>query len=828
MRSTRRVVAALATISLVPGAVALQGASQAPAGASVVPVARHTLLHPADGVRRATITMTAHGIPHIVAKDYESLGYGEGFATARTSICNLEDTVMTARGLRSRYHGPRRRYADGVTLDATNLQTDTIFGDIRNRRVVQRLLTDPKTGPGQQTRALVRGYAAGVDKYLRSIGGARHVTDPACRGRAWVRADVTPLDIWSAIYSANLLASAGVFVPQIADAAPPGATAPTDGLPQAPVPAQFATPPKDLPTAKALKAGLGKDPDSPFGSNATAVGSGITTTGKGMLLGNPHFPWRGRYRFTQFQLTIPGHYNVAGAGLIGSPVVNIGWNNNVAWSHTVSTAYRFTPYEYKLVPGSGTSYVTESGPTQLIRRTVRVAAKQPDGSVRAMNEDVYRTHEGYVLDAPDVLMPWSHTSFFALRDANAEQLRTVDTFHEMAKAHDVGSLLAAQDRGAGMPWVNTIAADRAGHVLYADHSVVPNVPDDLVRQCSTPTGVVLEQLAGLPALDGTRAQSDCKWRTDADAERPGIFGPRNLPKETRRDWVANANDSYWLPNPQQPLEGYAGIIGCERCERTLRTRMVYRYVLDRLAGTDGLASDHLVSERTLMATEHQNRVYGAEVARANGDLDTVCQAANGGTACDVLKRWDGRSDIGSVGTHLFQEFWKRAQDVQGLWQVPFDPGDPVNTPRDLDATNPLVVKAMQDALTYLHDKGIPDDARWGSLQVAGDDGAPPIPIGGGEGFAGNVNAVSSRAPGANLGRLYPISYGSSHIQAIAFQPDGRLTARTVLTYGQSIDPTRPTSRDQTRLFSQKRWVSFPWTARQIRRGAVSTYVVRGR
>ena len=31
-----------------------------------------------------------------------------------------------------------------------------------------------------------------------------------------------------------------------------------------------------------------------------------------MLLGNPHFPWRGRYRFTQQHLTIPGKYDVAG------------------------------------------------------------------------------------------------------------------------------------------------------------------------------------------------------------------------------------------------------------------------------------------------------------------------------------------------------------------------------------------------------------------------------------------------------------------------------------------------------------------------------------
>jgi acyl-homoserine-lactone acylase len=824
MRRSRR-AAVVVCLGLVPLLTAAPGPGTAPAQAR--PTAQRSLLHPAGGVPRATITRTRHGIPHIVARDYESLGFGEGYATAETSICNLADTLLTARGQRSRYLGPRKRYDDQVTLNATNLQTDTLFTDIHNRHVVERLLADPKRGPGKQTRALVRGFAAGANTYLRHVGGARGVADPACHGKSWVKPNARPIDIWYAIYAANLLASTGVFVPQITDAAPPAATDPTDGLPGAPSAPAFAKPPTRLPSKKALLSRLGKDPEAPFGSNATAVGSDVTTTGRGMVLGNPHFPWRGRYRFTQFQLTIPGHYDVAGAGLIGSPVVNIGWNHDVAWSHTVSTAYRFTPYEYKLVPGSGTTYLTENGPTELDRRTVKVVVKGKGGR-HTVTRHLYRTHEGYVLDAPDVLMPWSHTSFFAIRDANAEQLRTLDTFHDMAKAHDVRSLLRAQDRGAGMPWVNTMAADREGNVLYADHSVVPNVPDDLVQQCLTPTGVALEAAAGLPALDGTRARSSCAWRTDPDAERPGIFGPKNLPTEVRKDWVMNANDSYWLPNPKQPLEGYNSIIGCERCVRSLRTRMVDHYVLDRLAGIDGLAKHHKVSQRTLMATEHENRVYGAELARQNGALDTVCQAANGGPACDVLAKWDGRSDIDSVGTHIFQEFWKRAQDVPGLWLTPFDANDPVNTPRDLNAANPAVIKAMRDALDYLQAKHVPYDAPWGSLQVAGDDGAPAIPIGGGEGFAGNANAVSSRNPAANLGYLYPVSYGSSHIQAVAFLDHGRLRAETILTYSQSMDPTRPTSSDQTRLFSQERWVHFPWTRAQIRRDAVRTYTVSPR
>ena len=618
-----------------------------------------------------------------------------------------------------------------MTLSATNLQTDALFTDLRNRKVVEELMKTPDAAPSQRAQTMVRGYVAGINQYLDDIGGADGVEDPTCKGAGYLDETVTAKDLWYGVYAANLLASTGVFVPQIVDAAPP--TPDDPGLPEVPVSAGFAEPPAVLPSRKELLTGLGKDPDSPFGSNATAVGSDATTTGRGMLLGNPHFPWRGRYRFDQVQLTIPGKYDVAGAALLGSPVINIGWNKDVAWSHTVSTAYRFTPYEYRYTqtaPGGPVMYLTDAGPQELQRDVVEIEVQAEDGSLSTVEEDLYRTPQGYVIDSPAQLMGWSPTSFFAIRDANAEQLRTIDTFLDMGAAKNVKDLIARQDKAGGMPWVNTTAADRFGNVVYADHSVVPNVPNSMTtpgpEYCLTPVGQVLFQLAGLPGLDGTRAESDCTWRTDEDASRPGIFGPENLPVTYRKDWVANANDSYWLPNDEVRLEGFARIIGCEQCERTLRTRMVYRYVMDRLAGTDGLAKGKLVSPRTLRLFEHTNRVFGAELARKHGDLQTVCEAAEGGEACGVLEAWDGKSDVDSVGTHIFQEFWKRVP-ADSAWEVPFDPEHPLNTPRNLDEGNADVVQAMRDALAFLTDKGIPFDAPWGSLQVAGDDGAPADP-----------------------------------------------------------------------------------------------------
>jgi acyl-homoserine-lactone acylase len=816
----RRLVSALVTLWLLPVVVVLLPSTAADS-APPVPDTRTATKHPKHKARyAATVKQTQHGIPHITGKNFGDLGFGSGYMAADSSACTLLDTLITARGNRSLWFGPDARYDDQVTLQASNLQVDAFVTDLRNRHVVEKLLADKVRGPGRQARAMVEGYVAGANRWLRD----HTVKDPECRNAAYLEGlpkgglgKVTALDLWYGVYLANLLASSGVFVKEIVDAAPPSPTDP--GLPVG-LPTSAADLTKEQ--KDAILTGLGRDPERPFGSNATAVGGDRTTTGRGMLLGNPHFPWRGRYRFTQQHLTIPGKYDVAGASLIGSPVVNIGWNKRVAWSHTVSTAYRFTPYEYHLT--GPTTYLTESGPKGLEHRTVSIQVRRSDGTVGTRSEDLWRTDQGYVLDAPDVLMFWTPASVWALRDANAEQLRTVDTFLEMGKARNVQDLLRRQDEAAGMPWVNTTAADRNGNVLYADHSVVPNVPDSLAQQCMTAAGQVLFQLAGLPGLDGTRAGSSCAWGTDADAERPGIFGPGHLPSTVRRDYVFNANDSYWTPNATVRLEGFARIIGCERCERTMRSRMVSQYVVDRFASNGGTGKESL---KSLRGHEHENRVRAAEVMREGNDLNELCAATGETAACQVLARWDGHSNRRSVGNHIFEEFMKRAP-ADSLWEVPFDAADPFNTPRDLAETNQSVQAAMAAAIAYIRTKGIRFDAAWGSLQVAGDRGASPIPLGGGLGdLAGNANALASYRPDQNGDRFRPITYGSSHIQAIAFLDKGRVRARTILTYSQYENPRSRWSEDQTKLYSKQKWVAFPFTEAEIRRHLVRSFVLRG-
>jgi acyl-homoserine-lactone acylase len=281
----------------------------------------------------------------------------------------------------------------------------------------------------------------------------------------------------------------------------------------------------------------------------------------------------------------------------------------------------------------------------------------------------------------------------------------------------------------------------------------------------------------------------------------------------------NANDSYWLPNDKVRLTGYPRIIGCEGCERTMRTKVVMAYVRDRLkSGKETPA--------TLASHEYANRVYAAEVARAGGRLDQVCDATGLTDACRVLHDWDGHSDpTSNAGAAIFQEFVDVA-DERGvnLWTVPFDAQHPLTTPRTL-STSADVVDAMSAAITRITDRGHDLTETYGELHRSGDRGSAGWPLGGGLGdLSGDANAVSS-----TLGDpvLDPVTRGSSYIQAIAFRGRKDIVARTILTYSQYEDPASPWSDDQTEMFSQERWVRFPWTPAQVRAQLVTTLHLTG-
>jgi acyl-homoserine-lactone acylase len=763
----------------------------------------------------AEIRRTAHGVPHIKADDYGSLGFGYGYAFAEDNVCTLAEEVVTLSGQRSRFFGPNRSYIE-LGNPISNLASDFFYRSQNKERTVERLLArgpeDTPPGPSRQARELVRGYAEGYNQFLRDTGIDR-LSDPSCRGAAWVR-EVEALDIWRRFHRFGTLTGSVGLIEAVASARRPAAPGTARSVP--PVTA--------VRRARRLLPNLGHNRPA---SNAYGLGGDATVGGRGMVLGNPHFPWDGPQRFYEAHLTIPGEIDVLGASLFGTPVIGIGHNAHVAWSHTVSTAPRFTPFRLRLVPGHPTRYVVDGATRRMRAQRVTVLVRGKDGRTGRRTRTLYRTRFGRMIVLPG-LFEWSAKVGYAYRDANADNLRMVDTWLAMAKANSVDGLLEATARHQGLPFINTIAADAAGEALYADWSVVPHVTDRHAARCVTsPADKAMFAATGLPVLDGSRAS--CNWGGDPDAVAPGIFGPSRLPLLVRRDFVSNSNDSFWVSNPADPLTGYPRIVGNERTERSLRTRLGIRMVQQRLAGTDELPGRKFTLRR-LQRIVFNNRNYGGELVR--DDLVAVCRAhptvrlGDGNevdlrAACRALQGWDLHDNLNSTGAHIFREFMLRKPDD---WlRVPFDPSDPVNTPHTLDRDNPAVLQALAKAVRLLRDAGIPLDAPLGKLQSE-PRGGKQIPIHGGHELEGVFNMIIApfQVPAG-----YPkVIHGSSFVMVAGFTDEGP-TSWAVLTYSQSADPSSPYFADQTRLFSEKRWVRMRFSEADIVADPqLHTYTVR--
>jgi acyl-homoserine-lactone acylase len=752
---------------------------------------------PSHGGLSAVIRYTEYGIPHIVAKNYADLGFGTGWAQAADQVCTLADGFVTVRGERSRHFGPEARTDFSLSSASDNLSSDLYFRGVRESRTVERLLAEPApSGPSRQAKDLLRGFAAGYDAWLAQ----NRITDPACKGAAWVR-PVTAVDVATRFYALSVLGGQGGAVDEITGAQPP--THSTVGAP-------------DTSAEALIKAVRARTADADMGSNAVAFSGATTANGRGLLLGNPHYPWHGGRRFWQVQQTIPGELNVAGASLLGSPTVSIGYNSHVAWSHTVSTGVPFNLTRLTLSPSDPTVYLVDGKPERMTKRTVTVAVK--DGA--PVTRTQWWTRYGPVVADPggDPPLPWTATTAYAFNDPNAANLRFADTSLGFGKARSTADVLASLDRHQGLPWVNTVAADSSGHSLYTQSQVLPRITDDLAARCSTELGRLTYPQAGLAVLDGSRA--DCTPGTDPDAVQPGTFGPSRMPTLKDAPYAENSNNSAWLTNADRPLTGYERIFGDIGTQRSLRTRGAIEDVAAMARRGD-------LTVRDLQHQEFTNRAPAGDLA--GPDAAKACAALTGGTAtasdgkvvdvsaaCPVLAAWGRTMDTDSRGALLFDRFWRKltaAVPSAQRWKVPFSAADPVNTPNTLNTDAPGFATALADAVAELRAAGIALNSPLGAHQFVVRNGKR-IPVPGGTEGLGVWNKVEPVWDTAQ-GGYTEVTTGSSHIQAVGWNGTDCPVARTLLTYSQSSNPDSAHYSDQTRLFSGEKWVTARFCEKDI-------------
>jgi acyl-homoserine-lactone acylase len=786
-------------------------------------------------VNLVTITRDRSGIPHIVAQNFTALGYGEGYVFAQDNLCTFANDIVTVEGQRSKYFGPNGtavNYSAGTS--STNLQSDLYWRYVHASGLIGRELSaKPPNGLLPEVRQIYTGYVEGYNAYLKS-GKLR---DPACKGKPWVH----PITLADMILRGEQIVTEGSaqqFVPGIVAAAPPATTARDRSSTQASRATRRASVRRASarrasarrasarrgsarrPGLAALKAQFGDQADRAQGSNGIGIGALDTRSHHGIVLANPHFPWRGTERFWMAQLDVPGRYDVEGGTLMGFPLIGIGFNRHIAWTHTVSTTRRFVAYQLNLVPGDPTSYYLDGKPTKM--GTVDVTLRYGGTTVR---HTFYTTRWGLVAEVAQAHYGWDTTHAYALYDVVASAgLRAANQYLRMGQATSVRGLYDVEAKWLAIPTFNTIAADDKGNAYYADLGDTPAVSQAEINRCLPPgLPTLVYDAARVVTLDGSR--SSCAPANYPGTPERGIFTARYMPHTFRRDYVENSNDSFWLANPAHPLTGFSPIIGLTGTQQGLRTRIGNMLIAARVAGTDGLGAPKFTIGTLQRMWEGDKSELAALVLKA---LVSDCQAhpsqvaSDGKTidltsACRALAGYNGTGLLNAKGGWLFS-VWSALDSDSNFYSTPFSAADPLRTPNGLNLGSPsspaTPLKWLADAVENLDAHGVPLDASYGQVQYAPQSRKIPIPgcdTGCFNAIYSSLGTSTSPVSEAPYGQVYD---GSSLVLTTELDPSGPVS-QGILTYSQASDPTSPWYSNLTRLYSKARWVDLPYTTAEL-------------
>jgi len=180
--------------------------------------------------------------------------------------------------------------------------------------------------------------------------------------------------------------------------------------------------------------------------------------------------------------------NVHGAGLLGTAIPLINFNENLGWSHTVSTSRRFTLYELDLGnDGNPLTYFKDGEERQIEEKTFEIEVNTGAPEPATLERTFYFSEYGPMLSANAVtdgaLAKWGEdgattkydNAAFTFRDANKDQNNLLDTWLGMSRASNLQDFQDVFRECGTTLWTNSVYADDQGNAYYIDSTSVPNL-----------------------------------------------------------------------------------------------------------------------------------------------------------------------------------------------------------------------------------------------------------------------------------------------------------------------------------------------------------------
>lgn len=367
----------------------------------------------------------------------------------------------------------------------------------------------------------------------------------------------------------------------------------------------------------ALSGAYGMKMNSPASNNWVVSGT-MTRSSRPILANDPHLPHLMPSVFYLAHIKTP-EMNAFGVMFPGTPMINIGFNENVAWGATTTFADTQDIYIEKRAEDDPDSYMYKGKKEKFIKRTESICVKKLTGK-KCENLEILMTRHGPVLNSviPELK---NERYLFALRWAGFEKTDEDIAFLALAHAKTLDDFKFAM-RNMGAVVQNWVYADVNGNIGFSVSGLVP------LRRNHDGTIPV-------PGWTG-----EYEWDGFIPSEEmPQVYNPQ-------RGYIITANNQV-VPHTDYPYPFSFNYMPSDRAER----------IEELLTANKRLTPDDMskIQLDDLLVRGRRFAELFVNAWRNSGEKDRVVDKM-----VDYMDKWDFRTGIESIATTIFEESMRNA------------------------------------------------------------------------------------------------------------------------------------------------------------------------
>ena len=479
---------------------------------------------------------------------------------------------------------------------------------------------------------------------------------------------------------------------------------------------------------------------SMYGSNVFAVGPDRSEDKHTRISINSHQPWTGPVTWYEAHIHSNEGWNMSGGLFPGSPVIFKGYNENLAWSHTVNDPDLVDVYELTINPDNENEYLMDEKWLSFEKEILPIKVKLWGPFSWTFKRELSWSIHGPVIETEHGL--------YALRYSGANLIGQVEQWFRMNKSSNLKEFKEAMNM-MQIPMFNTLYADKVGNLFYIYNGLIPKREEGY-------------NWKGI--LPGNKKKF--VWNS--------YYSFDELPQSTNPEsgYLQNCNSTPYLAtvgkgNPKKILPVNTGI-------EEFQTNRAYR--ANELYGTDKSISRDEFYEYKYDTYYSQNSVMKYALDRFLNDIKTEDPLLLGGV--ELLKNWDLGNQKDNKAAALALLTFKITYDINAFKY-------------DYNA----LLNRFKESITFLNKEFGRIDVELGELQIL-KRGEVILPLDGGPDI---LRAIYSKM----IDNRRVARHGDCFFQMVEWDQNGKISAESIHQFGSAtLDETSVHYHDQAYLFSQ--------------------------